>query len=413
MTATGLLWIALAIFVHALVARRLSNGILTPPMIFLALGLGAAVMGLGQIEDARHVTHLLAEATLVLVLFADASSIKLRALVRHHIWPQRMLLFGLPLAVLFGTFAGVILLPGWPFWEVALIAAILAPTDAALGQAVITNEAVPERARRALTVESGANDGFALPIVLFLACTAIGSAHDFVPESWLQFAAKQIGYGIIVGLALGAAGGLAVSVAARWRTTGQPFAAVGALALAACAYLAAIELDGNGFLSAFAAGLTFGAATRDQPPFLHEFVETQGQILVLGTLLLLGATLLPDAIAAAEPAWIAFILVSLFAVRPAAIWASLRGTDADRTTVAFLGWFGPRGLATALFALLVLEELGALTMREEILAIALLTLAISAVLHGISAAPGARWYARRAARDTPDGIAAHAARGRS
>ncbi len=392
MSETGLLIAAVAIFAYALIAGRLSDWILTAPMVFLGLGWGMAEAGLFHGEGAEKVLHLLAEATLVIVLFSDAATVDLVALRKRFVWPERMLLIGLPAAMALGTLAGWILLPDWPIWEVALLAAILAPTDAALGQAVVTNPAVPDRVRRALTVESGLNDGLALPAVLFFGCIAVGGLHDNIQSSWLIFAAEQIGLAALSGAAVGWLGGKAMRAASKLRLSTEAFEGVGVLALAGLSYLASTGLGGNGFLAAFVGGLAFGAVMKGRCKFVFEFMETEGQVLVLATFLLIGAVLLPEAAARIEPVAILLILISLFAVRPAAIWLSLWRTDAPPLTKGFLGWFGPRGLATVLFALLVVGQLGALKHGDEILTISAIAVALSAVLHGVSAAPGARWY---------------------
>lgn len=392
MSEAGLLIAAVAIFAYALIARRLSDWILTAPMVFLGLGWGMTEAGLFHVEGAEKALHLLAEATLVIVLFSDAAAVDLVALRKRFVWPERMLLIGLPATMALGTLAGWILLPGWPIWEVALLAAILAPTDAALGQAVVTNPAVPDRVRRALTVESGLNDGLALPAVLFFGCIAVGGVHDNIQSSWLIFAAEQIGLAALSGAAVGWLGGLAMRAASNLRLSTEAFEGVGVLALAGLSYLASTSLGGNGFLAAFVGGLAFGAVMKGRCKFVFEFMETEGQILVLATFLLIGAALLPEAAARIEPVAILLILISLFAVRPAAIWLSLWRTDAAPLTKGFLGWFGPRGLATVLFALLVVGQLDALKHGDEILTISAIAVALSAVLHGVSAAPGARWY---------------------
>jgi NhaP-type Na+/H+ or K+/H+ antiporter len=392
MSEAGLLIAAVSIFAYALIARRLSDWILTAPMVFLGLGWGMTEAGLFHVEGAEKALHLLAEATLVIVLFSDAAAVDLVALRKRFVWPERMLLIGLPAAMALGTLAGWILLPGWPIWEVALLAAILAPTDAALGQAVVTNLAVPDRVRRALTVESGLNDGLALPAVLFFGCIAVGGVHDNIQTSWLIFAAEQIGLAALSGAVVGWLGGRAMRAASNLRLSTEAFEGVGVLALAGLSYLASTGLGGNGFLAAFVGGLTFGAVMKGRCKFVFEFMETEGQILVLATFLLIGVVLLPEAAADIEPVMIALILISLFAVRPAAIWLSLWRTDASPLTKGFLGWFGPRGLATVLFALLVVGQLGALKHGDEILTISAIAVALSAVLHGVSAAPGARWY---------------------
>ncbi len=389
MSEAGLLIAAVAIFAYALIARRLSDWILTAPMVFLGLGWGLTEAGLFHVEGAEKALHLLAEATLVIVLFSDAAAVDLVALRKRFVWPERMLLIGLPAAMALGTLAGWILLPGWPIWEVALLAAILAPTDAALGQAVVANPAVPDRVRRALTVESGLNDGLALPAVLFFGCIAVGGVHDNIQTSWLIFAAEQIGLAALSGAAVGWLGGLAMRAASNLRLSTVAFEGVGVLALAGLSYLASTGLGGNGFLAAFVGGLAFGAVMKGRCKFVFEFMETEGQILVLATFLLIGAVLLPEAAAGIEPVAILLILISLFAVRPAAIWLSLWRTDAPPLTKGFLGWFGPRGLATVLFALLVVGQLGALKHGDDILTISAIAVALSAVLHGGSAAPGA------------------------
>jgi len=247
MSETGLLIAAVAIFAYALIAGRLSDWIVTAPMVFLGLGWVMTEAGLFRVESAEKVLHLLAEATLVIVLFSDAATVDLVALRKRFVWPERMLLIGLPAAMALGTLAGWILLPDWPIWEVALLAAILAPTDAALGQAVVTNPAVPDRVRRALTVESGLNDGLALPAVLFFGCIAVGGVHDNIQSSWLIFAAEQIGLAALSGAAVGWLGGQAMRAASKMRLSTEAFEGVGVLALAGLSYLASTGLGGTDF----------------------------------------------------------------------------------------------------------------------------------------------------------------------
>ncbi len=293
------------------------------------------------------------------------------------------------------------LLPDWSVWSVALLAAILAPTDAALGQAVITNRNVPERVRRALTVESGLNDGLALPIVLLFGCLA--SAHAAGDQNWPLFTLAQLALGPVAGVAVGYTGARLLRGASDRGATDAAYEGIVVLALAALAYLAATAIGGNGFIAAFAAGLAFGHAVGGRCRFVFEFAEAEGNALVLVTFLVLGASLLPDAIARAEPGVVVAGIVSLVAVRPLAIWLSLLGTDAAPITRLFFGWFGPRGLASALFALLIVPQLDA-EMADAVLAAAVLVVGISAVLHGMTAAPAAVWYGRhvRGGGDRPE-----------
>lgn len=378
---------------YTLVAKRMSSTILTAPMIFIFIGAMLSVTGMIDHGTAETLLHPIAEVALVVLLFLDAAQIDQGALRERNVWPRRMLLIGLPLSIVLGILPGSIFLATWPIAAVALAAAILAPTDAALGQAVVSNEAVPVRPRRALTVESGLNDGLALPIILlFAAMVAATETQD--PITWIIFGAKQLILGPIAGAAVGAFGGWALLKAKAADSTSETFEGVGALALAGSAYLSAVMIGGNGFIAAFVAGLAFGAIVKGACKFVYEFTESEGQLLTWAAFFLLGAALVPDAIAHLTWPMLTLILLSLFVIRPIAIWVSLIGTDAPPLTRLFFGWFGPRGLATALFALVVAEDLPH-GLGEDIIHLAINTVWISALLHGVTAAPGARWFATK------------------
>ena len=395
----GYLTIAGFLVAFCMVANRLSSTVITAPMVFLGFGALIAHLGMVPEQGSEATLHLVAEIALIVLLFLDAAQIDQAALLKRRVWPARMLAIGLPLGFLFGAAVGWILLPGWPLAAIALVAAILVPTDAALGQSVVTNPNVPERPRRALTVESGLNDGLALPLVLLMA--ALAAPQAMAPDGgWLVFVLKQLTLGPAVGLVIGLVSGR-ILLWAKWtRATADVYEGIGALALAASAYLGAEMVGGNGFISAFVAGLGFGAIVRGQCTFVFEFTEGEGQILSWAAFLLLGAILVPGAVAHLTPETLALILISLFVVRPLAIWISLAGTDASPATRLFFGWFGPRGLATALFALLVVDQLDP-GIGEDVLNLAVNAVWISAVLHGLTAAPGAKWYARRVRRMGP------------
>lgn len=393
------LLVAFAVFtaLYSLIARRLDRALVSAPMAFLGFGALVSLSGwiphriMGGPPDG--VLHLLAEVALVVLLFLDAARINTLLLTRWHQWPMRMLLLGLPLGVLFGAGLATALFPEWSWAAVFLIAAILTPTDLALAQPVVTNTDLPERARDALTAEAGLNDGLALPMVLMLASLAAPVAT--APQGgWPLFGLQQITLGPLAGAALGWLGGTAMILAQRRGWTTPTEEGIAALSLAALAYLVATFIGGNGFIAAFSAGLAFGAVVRDRCVFVFEFTESEGQILSWSAFFLLGATLLPGALAALDLPMLAMALGALFLTRPAAIWLSLVATDAGATDRLFFGWFGPRGLATALFALLVVDQLGP-EFGDQVLDVAVTTVWISAVLHGITARPGAHWYARR------------------
>jgi len=395
--ATGLLMLAMFTVCYTLLAKTLSNGILTAPILFIGFGYVMALTGLFPLQEAEHLLHIVAEVALIILLFLDAAQINLKSLRQRHQWPLRMLVIGLPLSVVIGTAVAAPLLSPMPLLVAALTAALLAPTDAALGQAVVTNKAVPERVRRALTLESGLNDGMALPIILLFA-SLVGEMMQPEATDWLLFGAKQLIFGPLVGGLIGAVGGVMFLVAKRRKMTSVTIEGIGALAMAGGAYLAAGMVDGNGFISAFVAGLFFGNVIKGQCDFIFEFTESEGQMLAWGAFFLIGLALLPDALAHLDGKTLAIILTSLFVVRPLAVWLSLTGTDAAPLTKLFFGWFGPRGLATALFALLVVDQLDH-EIGEYLLNLAVNAVWISAVLHGVTAVPFARWYGARMAEN--------------
>lgn len=377
----------------ALVAHRLSSTIITAPIVFLVLGLLISFTGVVPLEHSETLLHLVAESALIILLFVDASLINLNALKKRHIWPQRMLLIGLPLAILMCTAVGIVIFPYWPVFAVALVASILAPTDAALSQAVVSNQSVPIEERRTLVVESGLNDGLALPIVLFFACTlaTIEGNHN---GNFLIFTAQQLIFGPCVGVFCGWLGGKALLKSVSKNLTTPQFEGIAAIAIAVLAYVAADLVNGNGFISAFCAGLAFGHIAQARVKHVSEFVESEGQFLIWSSFLLIGLVLLPEALEALDLSIALLIGLSLFVIRPLAIWISLIGTDAPPLTRLFLGWFGPRGLATALFALLIVGDINQL-FAKPVLVIAINAVWMSALLHGMSAAPAAKWYGNK------------------
>jgi len=392
----GLIILAAVTLAYCMAGRRLERTMLTGPMIFIALGGVLGTSGALDLPHAHDLLHLVAEIALILLLFLDAAKIDLTKLRVAHRWPLRMLLLGMPLAFVLGSAAFVLILPDWPVVLAVLAAAVLMPTDAALGQAVVANRDVPIRPRRALTVESGLNDGLALPVILLLAAMAESVIAPNGAE-WAVFAAKQLILGPAVGVAMGLAGGRVLIRAKDAHATSLAYEGVGAIALATGTYLVAAQVGGNGFIAAFVGGLGFGHVVKGRCPFVFEFTENEGQLLAWGAFFLLGFALVPEAIAHLGTRELVAILVSLFLVRPAAIWLSLIGTRAAPVTRLFFGWFGPRGLATALFALLVVPQLGP-DRGEAVLYLAINAVWISALLHGMSAAPLARAYATRVAK---------------
>lgn len=384
--------LAAIIYGYCMFAKPLSKTIITAPMIFIFSGVALHFLGYDAGEQGEHMLHLVAEIALAVLLFIDAAKIEPAILRQAGAWPIRMLLIGLPLVVVIGTLAGMIFFPHWPLMLVALAAAILAPTDAALGQPVVTNPDLPVRTKEALTIESGLNDGLALPLVLLFASLAGGMTA--APEGgWVYFGMTQILFGAVSGFVTGLVGGLIVLWANRKGFTEGVYEGVAALSLTFLCYSVAIALGGNGFIAAFVGGLGFGAVMKGRCTFVYEFTESEGNLLAWAAFFLLGLVLVPEAMAALDWRTFGLIMVSLFVVRPLAIWISLIGSDADPLTRIFFGWFGPRGLATALFALLILDQI-AVEHAQNILHLAINAVWMSAILHGVSANIGAKYYAK-------------------
>jgi NhaP-type Na+/H+ or K+/H+ antiporter len=307
------------------------------------------------------------------------------------------LIVGLPLAIVAGTFIAWWLFPEFSLWEAALLAALLAPTDAALGQAVVAARAVPARIRQAINIESGLNDGIVLPAVLLCAALASTGHGAQEPGGWVRFAVLQLTLGPIAGVAIGFAGARLLDTAVERRWVNSSFQGIGILSMAVFTYVSAELIGGNGFIAAFVGGAVFGNTIRHTCTFLFEFMEAEGQFLMLVTFLIFGAALLPEGLAHISPIYVVYSALSLTVVRMIPIALSVVGSGLKLPSQLFLGWFGPRGLASILFVLLILEE-SAIPHHDEILSITVLTVAMSALLHGMSAAPLSNAYGRLVAR---------------
>ena len=394
MDVTGLAILAGFVIAYSLVSRRLESTPVTGPMVFVVAGIalgppGLDVLNLGMDEGAVRV---LAEATLVLLLFTDAIRIDLSRLRSQVDLPARLLGVGLPLTVIAGTAGALAILPGFGLWEAALVAAILSPTDAALGQAVVANRRVPVRIRQALNVESGLNDGIMLPVItLFLALAASGVDLE-TPSYWVRFTARQIGFGVLIAMVVGYAGGKLIEWFSARNWMDGAFRQLSALAVGVAAFAAAEAAGGTGFVAAFVAGLAFGEAARQHCPTVHDFAEDQGQLLSLLTFLFFGAALAGPALDQLTWRIALYAVLSLTVVRMVPVALGMIASGLRYRTVAFMAWFGPRGLASILFGLFILEEAD-LPASDDILLVVIWTVLASVFLHGLTAVPLSERYA--------------------
>ncbi|MGH2515995.1 MAG: cation:proton antiporter [Ktedonobacterales bacterium] len=400
----GLAILSVLIVLYAALALRLGNWSISMPMVFVAAGyaLGPGGANLLVISPGAEEAKGLTEITLALLLFGDASTLNPRQVREDAKLPLRLLTIGLLLTIALGTAVGLVLLPGEGLAFAALLGAILAPTDAALGLPIFSNSSIPVRIRRALNVESGLNDGIATPFVTLFLAYAVATEELIQGQgAWLLDTLLQIALAILAGVVVGVLGGWLLKLTTRrgWTSEGSEQLAI--LGLGLVAYLGAVALHGNGFVAAFIGGIVFGRATRSQFTEPTEFTETFSTILSLLVWTMFGAVLVTAVLRHASD-WhvIAYAVLSLTLVRMLPVALALVGVGLRLETVALMGWFGPRGLASVVFTLLAFEQLEASSRAvETLVAVATWTILLSVLAHGLSAQPLSAWYARRLTAD--------------
>jgi NhaP-type Na+/H+ or K+/H+ antiporter len=398
MDAAGVALIALVLFAWGLFSARLGRADLSAPIVFVTVGLLLfEVLHVAELDASQEAVKLLAEITLVWVLFADASRVRFRDLRVDLGLDTRLLAVGLPLTIVAGTLLAVWLFDGMGVWLALLVGAALAPTDAALGAAVMTDPAVPERVRRVLNVESGLNDGIATPVVTVAIAGA--AAVESAQGQGLGGALADLAIGVVVGIVVGLVGGQAMRMARRQGWVTEDFTGPAVLALAVAAYAGTLWLSGNGFVATFVAGLVFGNVAGRGGVKEVSYVDQTAGLMSLLTWLIFGAVAVPIVVEQADWQVLGYAVLSLTVVRMLPVWLALLGTRLPLRTVAFIGWFGPRGLASIIFAVLALEELH--TEANRAVAVIGITVLLSVFAHGLSAKPLASRYGASFADTTP------------
>ncbi len=385
---------AAVILVYAAASARLTRWNVSAAMFFVAAGfvLGADAIGWLKLSNTGADVRLLAEATLALVLFSDASRIDLKALRREYAMPLRLLAIGLPLTILLGTVAAVGIVPGLTAAEALVLAVVLAPTDAALGQAVVTDERLPSRVRQGLNIESGLNDGLCVPLISIAIAIAATEEGSLSAGGAAHLLTEEIGFGVLAGIVAGFVGALLVRAGRAHATIAPAWLQAISLGSAAFAYGLALPLNGSGFIAAFVGGLVFGTVC----PREHEvtlFLEEAGGLLNGITLLVFGAVLIGPQLDNVTWMIVVYAVLSLTVLRMLPVAVSLIASGAQRQSIGFVGWFGPRGLASLVFAFLLAEEAN-LDGTDTIVATASVTILLSIFAHGISAGPLTKAYVR-------------------
>jgi len=387
-------------FFYSVVASRLERTPINGPVVYLFVGLACSTYGLGlvDLDVDREMLKRLAEYTLALVLFADSANANLGTLRKVEMIPARLLLIGLPLTIAAGVVTGYFIFDSLTLLEVALLATMLAPTDAALGQAVVTNESVPDSVRESLNVESGLNDGICVPVLLiFLALATGDAAGDEATSLILKLPLEAIGIGAGVGIVLAVIGSSLVKFCGSRGWISGAWTRIPVITLAMFCFALSQWLGGSGFIGAFVGGMLFGGLIKN-----HEIkedllagAESLGNLMSMLTWFVFGALALGKGLQDVSWQVILYAVLSLTIVRMLPVVLCLVGVKMRLDSKLFIGWFGPRGLASIVFIVIVLEE--NLPGAETLVAVVTWTVALSIIAHGVSAVPFANRYAKRVA----------------
>jgi len=383
--------LALFIFCYSLVAGRVERAATSGPIVFVVAGLLMGPLGLGWFDGDVSNTELrvLADLTLASILFIDAANADLAVLKRQFRIPTRMLLFGLPGVIFLGTIIAAVLFDTLSLFEAAILGTILAATDAALGKAVITNKAVPSQIREGLNIESGLNDGLCVPILFVFIALALGSGTEGGgTQLALKLVIQELGIGLVVGVGFTAIGTWALRWCWNQGWVTEIWMQVTAVALAIACFSVAQSLHGSGYIAAFTGGLLFGFKAKESTHKLVLAAEGTGETLALMTWMLFGAIVIGQSVQHFTWEMLVYALLSLTVIRMLPIFLSLSGTGENTASKLFLGWFGPRGLASIVFAIIVINK--GVPEGKFIAMVVVLTVFFSLVAHGVSANPLAK-----------------------
>jgi NhaP-type Na+/H+ or K+/H+ antiporter len=389
--------IAAFAFLYSLVASRLERTPINGALVYVVCGLLCGPAGLHLIDlkmDGEGIRRL-AEFTLAVVLFTDSANANLPVLRRVEQLPIRLLLIGLPMTIALGFGVGFFIFDGLSILEIALLATMLAPTDAALGKAVATNKAVPDSVREGLNVESGLNDGICVPVLLIFLAFVTGKVGGGGETLGLvvNLVIKEIGVGVLVGVILAVVGGQLLKICSRRGLVADAWVQIPVIALAMTCFASAQWLGGSGFIASFVGGLIFGGLARSHKEEVLRGAEGTGDILSLITWFSFGAVVVGTQFGHITWQVAVYAVFSLTAVRMLPVFLCVLGLGQRTDTKLFLGWFGPRGLASIVFMVMVTAE--KLPGNEILISTVTWTVALSIVVHGITANPLAKIYGKR------------------
>jgi len=393
------------VLLYGYISKALSAVNISGPMFFAGLGLLISPLGLdvSQVDVNAEFVTIIVEIALVLVLFSDAALLDLKLLRRSWQIPARLLIIGLPITILVATYTAQLIFPDEPAIYMLLLALLLTPTDAALGKAVVSDPKVPKKIRSTINVESGLNDGIIFPLVItVLAMITSGLTEASSGDShWFRYVLEQVGVGTIVGIGIGFIGAKLsmVSINKNWMV--GSYQNLIPIALAILSFYLAEHFHGNGFIAAFFAGLLVGNTSVQAREHIEDFAESEGELLVLISFFLFGLAFVPNVIdfVTGEVCLYAFMSLTLLRMLPvmfSLLGAKLDGKTLDLSTLVFVAWFGPRGIASILYVLIVAHSVNAeeVSSLETVYATVMVTVFMSIIAHGLTAQPFANWYGK-------------------
>lgn len=393
-----LLAFSLVLLVGVLISGLAHRTILSTAVLFLVAGflLGEGVTNVLPLQPDDSVVVTLAELALFSVLFTDGMRVGLRDLRSAWRLPGRALLLGMPLTFLItGAFAHYV--AGLPWAESLLVGAVLAPTDPVFASAIVGRPEVPARLRSLLNVESGVNDGLALPVVLVLLTVVSGRAEATIGDLGIELA-LGIAIGVIVPLLA------SLLLRSRFTSTATTYEGLAAVSIGLIVLALAQVTHANLFLAAFAAGITIATVAPDLRESFELFGELVTELLKLAAILVFAALISPQFLSEIPLSGYVFAVLALVVARPLSIAVALLGSDLPRRQQAAAAWFGPKGFASVVYGLLVLEGGGALA--DEMFHLIALVIVLSILTHSSTDVPIAHAFARRerAARDTDPAV---------
>lgn len=383
------------VFVYSLFSKRLERTVITAPILFCAAGMLIYFYNPVKEEVTFDMKTLLtiAEVGLVMTLFTDAANVNRNILKRNKYMPVRLLTTGLLLTIVLGTLAAMVIFTELTIWEAGILAAILAPTDAGLGQVIVNSPRVPERIRQSLNVEAGLNDGISVPFLMFFIALSLSGSQG-AGTVLTRFVLEQLGLGTLVGFVIGFFGGMFLAVARKKEWMSGSMQQLGLISLPFFCVMVSEPIGASMFIAAFIAGLAVQFKFKEASTHSVEFTEGWGQLLNYFVFFLFGLFVVR--------AWgnfdfkmVIYAVISLTLVRMVPVAVSLIGMKLSKYTVLFMGWFGPRGLASIVLGLVYLEQETNTPGESIIRFVVMVTVMLSIFAHGFSTLPGINLYARK------------------